>query len=105
MSPAEARHIRRPGRSPGTTGRRIGKALRVQPERYVREVVRWEVGRLLRQVRMDADVAIPELAAALEITARRVQSWESGRASIPLHQLVRAARALGVPVDHLVRDW
>jgi DNA-binding XRE family transcriptional regulator len=68
------------------------------------EAERWarRIGRRIRQVRHDLDVAADELAAALGVDRSFVFAWESGVRRVPLRRVYQIAAALGVRVDDLL---
>jgi transcriptional regulator with XRE-family HTH domain len=62
------------------------------------------VGALLRQARLEADVAQKELAEVLGCSTGRVSSYEFGKSSIPLAELETLALHLRLPLEHFLDE-
>lgn len=62
------------------------------------------VGGLLRQARLDAGFSVAELAAEVDVEAERLQAYEMGKAMIPILELERIGKRLGVLLDHFLDE-
>jgi transcriptional regulator with XRE-family HTH domain len=58
------------------------------------------VGVLLRKARIDADITLTELAETVDITTRRLKSYEAGNREIPLPELEVMANHLDLSIDY-----
>lgn len=63
------------------------------------------VGLAIRRARREAGVSVSELAAACRVTPRLVLLWETGGVRLLVARLQQIARALSVPVEHLLCDY
>jgi transcriptional regulator with XRE-family HTH domain len=62
------------------------------------------IGALLRQARLEAGRSVQELAAEIKVDTARIQAYEAGHEAIPLFQLERLGRFLGVSVAYFSDD-
>lgn len=62
------------------------------------------IGALLRQARLEAGRSVQELAAELKVDVARIQSYEAGNEPVPLFQLEKLGRFLGVSVAYFSDD-
>jgi transcriptional regulator with XRE-family HTH domain len=58
------------------------------------------IGALLRRARLQANRSTEEIAAHINSTAEQVQAYESGRTAVPLFELDRIGKYLGVNLDY-----
>lgn len=58
------------------------------------------IGLKIRQARMEKGVAIKELAAAIDVPANRIKSYEFGELPITVPELETLAWVLGLKIDH-----
>jgi transcriptional regulator with XRE-family HTH domain len=56
-----------------------------------------EVGRRIRQARVQMGVTQSDLGAKLGVSGQQIQKYESGRDAVPLHRLLKLASICGVP--------
>ena len=84
---------------------RDGRALRVTLSLpYARDRAALGFGESLEAALRDHNVAVAELAAAIEVNESTVHKWMSGRGVPHLGQVLRIAWALGVSVATLVQE-
>lgn len=63
-----------------------------------------QLGRRIRQLRMQRGLTQAELAEKLNVSFQQIQKYERGRTSISLMRLQAIARALSVPTSDFLRE-
>lgn len=63
-----------------------------------------DLGRRIRQARIDADLTIAELAKRLKLDPRTVAGYQAGRSEPKLERLYAIAEATGKPPSYFIPD-
>ncbi|KAB0676402.1 helix-turn-helix domain-containing protein [Aureimonas leprariae] len=63
-----------------------------------------EIGRRIREARLERKVTQETLAEAIGITYQQIQKYEAGRDRVAAGRLWRISHVLGCPVDRLLPD-
>jgi len=79
-----------------------GHALRRVPASEARRTFQPRLAKSIQRARIDASVAVTELAAAIGVDHKTIHAWEAGKIGIPSHRLYQIAAALGLPLDALL---
>lgn len=60
------------------------------------------IGKNIVQVAVQNGITLPHLASLLNVTPKTLRRWLTGERVITVYALVRASRALEVPLERLV---
>jgi transcriptional regulator with XRE-family HTH domain len=81
-----------------------GHAVRRVTALEARRLFQPRLAKAVQRARIDAEIAVSELAAAIGVGDKTIHAWEAARIGIPAFRLYQIAGALGLPIDSLLPD-